>query len=371
MNVGELSNDELLARLDALCAGNKRLLAELLAHLGEVDARGVWRDLGYGSMFAYCLERLGISEPSTWRRLHAARMCRRVPSLLGMIERGEVHLSTLAMVNAKLPDDRCEQLLAQIAGKSKKKAERILASADPKPDVETSIRKLPERKPSEEGARLFSERAETTSEGSTASPQSGSSAPEASPVDCDHRSDLAEAAQLAMTPAPRVRISALSQYSDKIVFTMSKETREQLERAAELMMHANPTGDLAVVIERAIKELLRKLEARQLGKTSRPRKAKPGLVKVGYVPRATRREVFARDGSQCTYIGPEGKRCSARRFLHLDHIKPRGRRGTEESSNLRVRCKAHNALYAEQVYGADYVARRIEERRKGKRKEAG
>ncbi|OJY28519.1 MAG: hypothetical protein BGO98_05455 [Myxococcales bacterium 68-20] len=79
-----------------------------------------------------------------------------------------------------------------------------------------------------------------------------------------------------------------------------------------------------------------------------------------YVPAELRREVFARDGERCTYVGPDGDRCPARGYLELDHIPPKAFGGTETAANLRVRCRAHNALYAEQVFGRVHVAGRMD-----------
>ena len=79
----------------------------------------------------------------------------------------------------------------------------------------------------------------------------------------------------------------------------------------------------------------------------------------GYVPRAVRREVFARDGEQCTYVDADGHRCPARGFLELDHIDASAHGGEDAAVNLRVRCRSHNALYAEQVFGRAHVERRI------------
>ncbi len=84
----------------------------------------------------------------------------------------------------------------------------------------------------------------------------------------------------------------------------------------------------------------------------------------GYVPAELRREVFARDGERCTYVSPDGDRCPARGHLELDHVQPKARGGTETAANLRVRCRAHNALYAEQVFGRAHVASRIDLRRR-------
>ncbi|CAN5925079.1 hypothetical protein BH11MYX4_BH11MYX4_20290 [soil metagenome] len=84
----------------------------------------------------------------------------------------------------------------------------------------------------------------------------------------------------------------------------------------ELMSHRNPGNDLAVVVERALDLLLRKLESERLGKTTRPtRPAAPRVRGVhGDIPRAVRREVFERDGETCTFVASDGRRCTRGRF---------------------------------------------------------
>jgi len=79
----------------------------------------------------------------------------------------------------------------------------------------------------------------------------------------------------------------------------------------------------------------------------------------GYVTRAARREVFARDGEQCTYVSADGERCTERGRLELDHVVPKARGGSDEAENLRVRCRAHNQLYAEETFWKGHVAERI------------
>jgi Holliday junction resolvasome RuvABC DNA-binding subunit len=44
-------------------------------------------------------------------------------------------------------------------------------------------------------------------------------------------------------------------------------------------------------------------------------------------------------------------------------VIPRGRGGASGVGNRRVRCRAHNALHAEQTFGKENVERRIRERR--------
>ncbi|HEY6559968.1 MAG TPA: hypothetical protein VI072_21940 [Polyangiaceae bacterium] len=115
-------------------------------------------------------------------------------------------------------------------------------------------------------------------------------------------------------------------------------------------------------MERALDVLLEQLEKTRLGalkqpKPSRTKRAGARKSSTG-IPRAVRREVFERDGEQCTYVAPDGRRCSAGAFLELDHIQPRAQGGGDEVQNLRVRCHAHNQLWAEQSYGRQHIAAR-------------
>jgi 5-methylcytosine-specific restriction endonuclease McrA len=74
-----------------------------------------------------------------------------------------------------------------------------------------------------------------------------------------------------------------------------------------------------------------------------------------YIPSALRREVYARDGGQCTFVSNSGTRCGSRRDLEFDHIVPFARGGAMTLDNLCLMCRAHNALFAERDYGRDYV----------------
>jgi hypothetical protein len=53
------SNDQLLARLDVVLRSGRRLTAELVAHLGEVEERRLHLEAACSSMFGYCGRRLG------------------------------------------------------------------------------------------------------------------------------------------------------------------------------------------------------------------------------------------------------------------------------------------------------------------------
>jgi 5-methylcytosine-specific restriction endonuclease McrA len=154
----------------------------------------------------------------------------------------------------------------------------------------------------------------------------------------------------------RARVEQLSEARFRVEFTASAELREKLELCRDLMSHANPSRDLAVVIERAVDSLLAQLEKKRLARAKRPRPEEPARkARLRRITNAVRRRVFERDGLGCTYVSPDGRRCEARAFLELDHADPRALGGSNEAENLRVRCRAHNQLWAEQAYGRAHV----------------
>ena len=143
---------------------------------------------------------------------------------------------------------------------------------------------------------------------------------------------------------------------------MSADTKDKLERVLDLMSHANPRRSLATAFDRALDVLLRDLEKKRLGKTSRPRKSRG--VKHGNIGRSTLREVYERDGVQCVFVSEAGVRCTSRVFLQTDHVIARALGGSGATHNARVLCQPHNLFEAEETFGAEHVARKIEERRR-------
>src|SRR5262249_53883971 len=123
--------------------------------------------------------------------------------------------------------------------------------------------------------------------------------------------------------------------------------------------------DLSEIVERAFDLLIEKLERQRLSKTKRSSSTKStpvqvsvtprGKMRAGYVSAAVRREVFERDGEQCTFVDELGQRCPARAFLELDHLEPRALGGGDDAANISVKCRAHNGLAAERAFGRAHI----------------
>src|SRR5262245_9594499 len=66
--LSQLSDAELLASTRQLVGTSNKLLAELLRHLAEVEARGIHRLRACASLYAYCIYELRMSEDAAARR---------------------------------------------------------------------------------------------------------------------------------------------------------------------------------------------------------------------------------------------------------------------------------------------------------------
>src|SRR5712692_10286505 len=87
-----LPDDELTLEVERLARSAREATAGLLAHLAEFDARRLYRGAGYPSLFAYCTQRLRISEYGAYNRMEAARAARRFPIILAMLSDGSLNL---------------------------------------------------------------------------------------------------------------------------------------------------------------------------------------------------------------------------------------------------------------------------------------
>src|SRR5258705_1764029 len=89
-----VADGALLTRLSSLVARDRRTTARLLAHMAEVDARRLYAPAGYPSMFAYCVEKLHLSEDAAYKRIHVARIAREFPAFLPALADGRLHMAS-------------------------------------------------------------------------------------------------------------------------------------------------------------------------------------------------------------------------------------------------------------------------------------
>ncbi|MBN1606061.1 MAG: HNH endonuclease [Polyangiaceae bacterium] len=303
--VASLSNPELCAELERLVQNDRQLTAELLLHLGEMDVRRLHEATACGSLFRYCVEVFGFSEGMAFKRITAARLARRFPSVLELVRTGRLHLSGLLVVAPHLTSESQSELLALACGKTKREVEKLIAERFPRPDVPATIRKLPERRalvPEAEtpaaicapaapvvqqpalratAAAIETANAETVPEtkaalvGGVAASMAAMSvrlaADSAASPALPWRA-VARGASGAAERAAAGRIDPLASRRYRVTFTASQELCDKLERARELTSHAVAPGDLGALFERALDALIAREQKRRFAcEASAPR----------------------------------------------------------------------------------------------------
>jgi len=351
-----IPDDELLHRLAELMGQSRRIEADVVAQIAEVDERRLYAREAFPSMFAYCTDVLHLSEAEAYLRISAARASREHPMLLTMLADGRLHLTGIAKLAPHLTRENRDGLLERATHRSKRQIEEQIAEIAPRPDVPAVVRKLPERRTlPTAGLLVVSNRGEGLGQVPLLELRpDGVAAPHT-----EGRQDPPSSASV---------VQPLSPGRYKVQFTASAELQHKLERLKALMGSKGRDGDLAAVIERAVTEKLERLEARRFARTKAHRKgpakaeerAEEDACTVPHsrhIRAAVRRAVRERDGDQCRYVDEQGRRCKQRDHLEFHHRHPFGLGGDHEVSNIRLLCHAHNAYLAECDYGREAMGR--------------
>jgi hypothetical protein len=169
--------------------------------------------------------------------------------------------------------------------------------------------------------------------------------------------------------APQARATSTPQSPGrfKLEVMLDQASHDKLEQLQALLRHQVPNGDLGRVVEHALDVLFEQTMKRRFAQTKvktksppKPRAVRSRRVRSRYIPRAVVREVYARDGGRCSFVSSDGMRCGTRAFLELHHHDaPFARGGEATSENLRLMCRAHNALLAARDYGRDYMRAKV------------
>jgi len=313
----ELNNKELVARLERLKGRENQIVAELVKYLSEVDRRKLYLELGYPSLFAYCCKALKYSESAAYRRIAAARVYRDNPEVYQKLITGELTLCAVAELSKVLKTENKAELFIKVSGKSKREVQSVVAEYRA---PETKIKQ-------QESIRVR---------------------------------------QVKKSPAPLLEKETksteqppLKSYS--VTLELSEEEMALLHEAQAILSTRKVKDTLLKSAKRIVqqhKRLQAKRECRVVRRESMPpvevdQDTRPSR----YIPADVRHAVEKRDGNRCTYVAPDGRRCCETRNLELDHIEPFALGGKSTVQNLRQVCRGHNQLYAEQVFGREYLQR--------------
>ena len=154
MNIKTISNEELTSRLKKLVQTERKITHLILECINELEIRKIHLREGFSSLFDYLTRKVGYTPASAQRRIDGARLLRQIPEMSESIEKGEIHLSQVSLLqktvrevekqqNRKVSTLEKREVLSQIISKSTQQTEVILAQQFQVevPKVATQIKK--------------------------------------------------------------------------------------------------------------------------------------------------------------------------------------------------------------------------------------
>ena len=357
-----LSDRDLLARIGVLASKEREASVDLVAHLAVLDVRpSLFASQGCGSLFRYCTDVLRLSEDAACNRIEAARACRSFPVILDHLASGAMSLTSVRLLRRHLTPENHEAVLARACGRSRREIEALVAELAPRPDVPSSVRRLPSVKPVPAAAPV--------SAPTISAPQVEAAIvrpPEPPPPFTPPTPFIPPPA----VPSRRPIIETTSPEHYRVQFTIGKESHEKLRRVQALLRREIPNGDPGAIFDRALTLLLEKVERTKRGaaKKPRPRPIRPEtdgqlrtpIVPSRNLPRHVQRAVCGRDGDQCAFVSGDGHRCTERAFLEFHHILPYAKGGLATVENISLRCRRHNQYEAQLIFGPQRTSGRFQ-----------
>jgi hypothetical protein len=267
--------------------------------------------------------------------MKAAKVARRYPGVLALLASGRINLTTVRLLAPHLTRSNQEVLFGEACGKSKQQVQELLARRFPRPDVVSSVRKLPSVTPALPAASV----------GMSPSPQLGceSVTAEGGPGEV--------ASRIPVPQAPRPLVTPLSPDRYQVTFTADAETCEMLEFAQDLLRHALPSGEPAQIVKRSLRVLIEQLVKDKYAVTTRPRSGRTRADDAREPSADVKRAVYVRDRGRCAFVGADGHKCGERGFVEFHHLIPYAAGGRPTVENIELRCRAHNGYEAEVFFG--------------------
>lgn len=267
----------------------------------------------------YCTQELKLSEGEAYRRMQVAAVIDRFPSLLDVIERGDLTLTTASLLAPHLNKSNFEDLMKRCAKLPRRKVEFIVAGLAPKHLPFDVVRPL-------------------------ATPQ----APAAEPRLGQTPSPDLEAPIPAATPGS-VKVEPLNEGAARIHFTATRTLLDKLERARALLRHKYPLAEYNDIFDAALEALLERKDPDRKAAQAPKRHI---LTDQRRIPQWVKDEVWKRDGGRCAFVSLDGARCGETAWLEYDHVRPFALGGRSDlPENVRLLCRAHNQRAAHELFG--------------------
>src|SRR6187401_2816337 len=291
-----VSDDELLAHTRQLVGKSNQLLAALLLHLAEIEARGAHRSRRCASLYTYCIHELRFSEDAAARRSAAARFAREFPALLDAVAAGELHLTGLLMIGPHLTSENQLEVLARAKFRTKKELGLLVRDLNPlpsSPDVIEPLGPALGRHPMNPTWEQFAAALAPVVRELPAGERPDEWAKDGHDKG-DHEDDRGDAVtgcDLPVGPAPADLPPITGPQLFQVQFGTVEEHVHLVEQAKALLARTRPRITLGELHLEAMRLLVAALEKRRFAVNERPRQRTPANVGPQPPPIAPRQRV--------------------------------------------------------------------------------
>lgn len=295
MDLSKLTDNVLLERTAGLVLSERKITHLILWHINEVETRRLFSVIGFSSMMDYMVEHLKYNSSSAYERLQASRLLRKIPQLAEKLEEGTLNLTQMVQVN-------------------------VCINKEMKSGNEVSLEKT---------AQIFEN------------------------IESLNKFETQKALAIEFNQPIQMHeiIKPQRDNSVRMELTFTEEQMASLKRVKDLLSHSLPDATWADIIsylsnKQIQKSLGRKEASIQTAKTTQSFPA-AGIRKA--IKITTRRELLTKANHCCEFVDATSKkRCSGKFQFQIDHIVPLALGGSNAESNLRILCRTHNILAAQQ-----------------------
>ena len=236
--VGALSDRELLRETRNLVRHERHLQGAVIDHLAEIEARGLYLERGFSSLFDYAVRELGYSDAAAARRIGAMRLCADQPDAREGLRDGSLTLSAAAELQWAFDRQRRR---GSISGTAAIAPVGSAAQNDPAADSAPAV-PLPPAEPEPPPLVL-----DAAGRQKLVEEAAGKSARQVRRMLADLDPELAP-------PADRVRPLGDGRYELKA--TIDAECQQGLEQLRGLLSHVDPRMTMGQLVGRLVQEAL-------------------------------------------------------------------------------------------------------------------
>jgi 5-methylcytosine-specific restriction endonuclease McrA len=370
-NISNLSRQELLETTAKLVAEERRVTAELITFLQEIERRKLHLELGYSSMYDFLTKGHGFSESAAARRLLTLRLTNDVPHVVQAIETGKLTLSTASQLGHFLKNEKKAgkvytpaqktELALKLQGMSSRDCERELFKISPVSVIQKESTRAVSATDTEikfiVGAEFMAKFEKLKALLAHKSSRLGGLS---YAQVFDHLMDR-ELKRVDPLASGRVQKNKPEQSAETVkAETVKAETvKAETEQKPTASAGQNNIIKDDALIRSAPNVLNNESRANSLeSSSSQVNSDNPKRTYRPHIPLADRREIWKRAGGKCEYCDPKtGRRCNSDWALQIDHAKPLGQGGAHGLANFRLTCCKHNKFLAEKAYGPKFMSR--------------